>query len=86
MNAAEARVWLDLLAELAPKIRDQGITHVELGPLKFDVALVQVIEVPARRAARDEDDESNPGMTSDPLDDPDTFDGKSAPSYEALRD
>jgi hypothetical protein len=89
MNAAEGRVWLNLLVEAAPRLRDQGVTHVELGPLKFDVALVEVIQLPAATPARsvhDDDPDDAGGMNADPLDDPDTFDGKSAPGFAALRD
>lgn len=89
MNAEEGRWWLGLLVEFAPKLRDQGVTHVELGPLKFNVALVEVIQLPAATPARtthDDDPDDTGGMNADPLDDPDTFDGKSAPGFAALRD
>jgi len=89
MTPEEGRAWLELAAEYAPRLRDQGVTHAELGPLKLDIALVEVVQLPAPTPARghlDDDDPVRPAMSGDPLDDPDTFDGKSAPSYAALRE
>lgn len=88
MNADEGRAWVELLAELAPQLRKQGVYELELGPLKTKLALhVDEIEAPGAsiRDRLEEEEPQEPGGSADPLDDPDTFDGSNVPGYAALR-
>lgn len=88
MTAEDGRAWLELLAELAPRLRAEGIYKLELGPLKADLALEIVggaLPAPARRPRdTDEPEEPAPPM-ADPLDDGTTFGTKNAPGFAALR-
>lgn len=88
MNAEEGRAWLELLAELAPQLRRQGVFEVELGPLKTKIALRgEEVETPVAsvRERLEDEEPQEPGGSTDPLDDPDTFDGTNVPGYPALK-
>lgn len=87
MTCDEGRRWLELLAEMAPQLRQQGVYELELGPLKTKLAL-QVVDggAPSVRERLEDDEPEEPiAGGGDPLEDPDTFDGTNVPGYPALR-
>ena len=86
MTAQDAREWLELLVEVAPRLREQGVHRVKVGELEADLALAETLPAamaPPARALDEEPDE--PEGSSDPLDDGSTYGMAKAPGYAALR-
>lgn len=68
---------LEAICEMAPKLRDAGIYHVELDAVTFTVS-------PTDPTDKSRAELMNPHTDSDPLNDPATFGGRRMPRFERL--
>lgn len=73
MTKATAAELLQLVIDQAPKLREVGVSSVELEGVKFALRPLEPAAAPTR------DDNEEDAERRDPLHDPDTFGGRRVP-------